>query len=48
MPATFQPKFGQKVRNNVIGKPDALRVKQSSTLRKIQKSVEYQSTRLAR
>jgi hypothetical protein len=48
MPATFQPKHGQKVRNNVIGKPDALQDKQSSTLKKIQKAIEYQEVRLAR
>jgi len=48
MPAMLQGKFGQKIRNAVIGKPNALQDKQSALLKKINKALESQNARLVR
>jgi hypothetical protein len=48
MAVMIPPKFGQKIRFNVIGKPGALQDKQSALLKKISKALNSENARLVR
>lgn len=48
MPIMIPPKINTKIRFAILGKPGAIQDKKSALLKKISKSLEYESSRLIR
>jgi hypothetical protein len=48
MPAMIRSNLSKKIAFKIIGKPDAMQDKKSSTQKKINKVLTYQDTRLVR